>query len=492
MGTNNLFPVIYEMADLTTLDTPKRVGLMGVMAYNQRRQFLKQVVNVGIFFSIGPALLEACKKEDTLNTFFVSDCIIPNWTNVTDVESEDNIIKVVFSRYIDVDSIADAIVFSPSVDFTASPYYESESDRQSKMTKTIYIHGVEGMLRKVYFKKDTSYTLTIKSTLKSSTGDLLDGNKDGTPDDDYTTTFTTTQGTNSPLTIASCSLPDWQNITTDQNEKNQILILFSEKVALDSARDVISFSPAVDFVAYPISESYDDYNANKATGIHISGKMGEYYRIFFIPGQTYTLKVKGTVKTNEGKYLEQNANSSTGKDYTTKFTVPTNYNAFPILSISDPYKTINYGSADKYNKQFNVYFDDIMDENSLRSAVSISPNIGFGLTFTSDEDRYTTMIIAGPGGSSDELQMTAGSTYTVRIAGTAKSIHNQFIDANKDGSGGDSLVHEFTAPTDFDDPGCSVYFCSCEGNTCNCQGDSCICVGFDCSCQFEGCPIFGI
>jgi hypothetical protein len=491
MGTNNLFPVIYEMADLTTLDTPRRVGLIGIPAYNQRRQFLKQVVNIGLFISIGPTLFEACKKEDSISTFTVTNCIFPDWTKVTDEESETNIIKVILNKYIDVDSIAEAISFSPTVDFTASPYYKTESDSQAKRTKTIIIHGADGLLRKVYLKKDTSYTLTIKATLKSSTGELLDGNKDGTAGNDYTREFITTQGTNPPLTVASCTLPDWSNITTDQNDKNQILILFSEKVALDSARNVISFSPAVDFVAYPITESYEDYNANLATGIHISGKMGEWYRIFFTPGQTYTLTVKGTVKTNAGKYLEHSDTSSPGHDYTKKFTVPSNYNAFPQLSINDPSKTGNYNAPDTWYKQFTVYFNDLMDENSVRNAISISPSIGFSLTITS-KDNYTSVIIAGPSGKTDQLVMTEGNTYTIRIAATAKSLHNQYLDGNKDGVGGDDFVYAYTAPSDFDNPLCSLNLCT--SNTCSCQNNtpcpsySCTCVGYDCSCMYAACP----
>jgi hypothetical protein len=477
MGTKNLFPVIYEMADLTVLDTPKRVGLIGAPAYNQRRQFLKQVVHVGLFVSIGPTLIESCKKEESVITFSVKSVILPDWSNVTDDDNEKNVIKIVFSKNIDVDSIAETIQLNPSADFAISPYYKSDSDKESKRTNTIVIHGEEGTLKKIYLKQNTQYTLTIKGSIKSSTGEQLDPNKDGSPGEDYSMTFTVTEGYNPTLTVASCTLPDWPNVTIDQSDKNQIMIEFSEKIDVNSLTNAIYVSPAIDALVYYLSDSEADYNAQIAKRLVIHGKTGSAYRIFFTPGQKYKLTIKGTVKTKDGIYLDGNDNGSPGDDFVKEFTVPENYNAFPTVSLHGPTSSM---------KRFEAYFDDVMDVSTV--SVSILPRIKYKLSFSTDTGSFSAqhlMYISGENGKDDPLVVDPGTVLSVTISGTFKSIHNQFLDGNKDGIGGDDFYEQYTIPSDYNSS------CPCQSYS-SCSGYVCPCVSFTCPCQFEGCPMYGI
>jgi hypothetical protein len=494
METKMFFPEVYEMADLTHLDTPKRVGLLGLLAYNERRKFLKDVMNIGLFVGLGPVLLEAC-EEDNIDTFSVQDFIFPLWTSISNSESENNVFKIVFSRELDIDTISESVSFTPEVDFSVGPYYATSSDKTLAKTNTIVVHGAKGTLDRIYFKDETNYKITLKGTLKSVDGELLDGNKDGNPGTDYSKEFTIPSGSNPRLIVTECNLPDWPNVKSGQSAKNEITIKFNDYIAADSVNNVVSFEPAVDFLAYAITETGSDYNANRASGIVIHGKEGSLARIFFTPGQTYTLKIKGTVKSTSGIYLDGNDNGSPGDYYTKQFTVPVGYNAFPTFSLHEPYKITNYGSPDEYVKRFEVYFDDVMDSDSLENAVSISPAISHSLHFSTDAGSFSAlylMTISGPSSKTDDLDMTPGSKYTVKIKGTAKSKHNQPIDGNSDGIGGDDYSYLYNVPTDFDDPGCSIYSCTCEGNTCACQTNTCTCVGFYCSCQFEGCTLYGI
>jgi hypothetical protein len=128
----------------------------------------------------------------------------------------------------------------------------------------------------------------------------------------------------------------------------------------------------------------------------------------------------------------------------------------------------------------------MMDETSLRNAVSISPRTKFSLTFSTDTGSFSAMYlmyIGGENGKDDPIYANPGGTLTVTIDGIAKSAHNQFLDGNKDGTGGDDFVEAYTFPTDYN-PGCS-----CESySSCSCQSYSCTCVGFDCSCMYAACP----
>jgi hypothetical protein len=488
------FPMIYEVADLTHLDKPRRIGLIGLPIYNQRRKFLRQVASVGFYASIAPAIFESCTKEEEYLHFSVKQFLLPPWAMVSDSPAENNIIKIIFNKTLDITSLEECVALSPSADFSLDPFYKTDSDRIAGITDTISIHGTTGLLSKVYLKQGTTYTITIKGSIKSSDGELLDGNLDGTHGDDFVQEFTVPSDYNPQLLVTELALPDWPNVSVDQSDKNQLEVRFNQYIAADSVKGNVSFDPPVDFLAYPITETESDYYANRASGIVIYGKGGSFYRIFFTPGQSYTLIIKGGVKSIDGAYLDGNDNGSPGDDYKKTFNVPADYNASPRASIHDPYKTMDPGKPDKWVKKFEVYFDDVMDESSLRGAVTISPSINHELYFTTDTGAFSAshlMIIAGALSKDAPLAMVPGVKYTIKIAGTAKSVHNQYLDGDKNNIGGGDLIHNFDVPTDFNNPGCSIYTCSCEGNSCSCQSD-CTCVGFDCSCQFEGCTLYGL
>ncbi|MCX7985503.1 MAG: hypothetical protein N2662_01000 [Bacteroidales bacterium] len=309
--------------------------------------------------------------------------------------------------------------------------------------------------------------------------------------------------TNAPrIVVKKCQLPNWPKVTSEQSEDNEFVITFSEDIDASSIQGSVSFYPDVDFEAYPIYDSEENYYSNIAKGILIHGKGGTMSRIFFTPGKNYSLIIKGTIRSVTGKYLDGNDDGKAGDDFVFEFKVPENYNAYPTFSIHEPYIKTNIGSEDTWVKRFEVYFDDVMDEYSLKNAVSISPSVPFSVTCSSDCGFYSAlymMYIAGPYGVNDPLLLEPGQTYQIKIDGSAKSIHNCPIDGNKDGIGGEDFIYTYVVPENYNNPGCSIYYCSCqsnvcscEGNFCSCQGDSCTCVGFYCSCQFEGCPLYGI
>jgi hypothetical protein len=87
---------------------------------------------------------------------------------------------------------------------------------------------------------------------------------------------------------------------------------------------------------------------------------------------------------------------------------------------------------------FELTFNKAMDTDSFKNALSVSPAVsGFASVDPEWSAGNTVVYCRYP------LQ-AGGTTYTVTVAGTAKSAGGLFIDGNSDGTGGDA--YSFNVP----------------------------------------------
>ena len=92
-----------------------------------------------------------------------------------------------------------------------------------------------------------TYNLTLVSganAFHSATGDLLDGNADGTPGDDYTTTFDVT-ATDPVLSIANFARGAGQAVNLPANQSNGIPVTLSNGAGITSLTVTLTYDPAL-------------------------------------------------------------------------------------------------------------------------------------------------------------------------------------------------------------------------------------------------------
>ena len=115
----------------------------------------------------------------------------------------------------------------------------------------------------------------------------------------------------------------------------------------------------------------------------------------------------------------------------------------PKITDATP-STTGFDLAPAY-KDIVIKFSSAMDATSTNAALSIMPSI-VNMTKTWNEDSKQLTIHATP-------RLEFGTSYSVRIAATAKSIWGLPLDGNGDGTGGDAYQFSFTTvPLDTSGP----------------------------------------
>ena len=273
---------------------------------------------------------------------------------------------------------------------------------------------------------ETVYTVKVNSTCTDIVSNRLDGNKntifDGSPDDDYSWSFTTIEIT--PPKISSVSPVD---LAQDVLINVDVQTIFNEPMNKTSVELAFSISPAV--LGYTIWSGGD-------TILTFSPETT------FNGSTLYTVNITTTAMDRVGNQLDGNGNGiaegSPTDDYSWSFTTAI------IPDDEPPYvaKTVPQDDEIDVNKSIVIIisFSEPMNQVMTESGFTIIPYLdgifdwdtdGQVLTFTPDED------------------LNYDTEYTVRLmGGTARDLASNTLDGNNntisEGSPGDDYSWSFT------------------------------------------------
>jgi hypothetical protein len=225
-------PRIISAVDLTHLQPNERIGLIGNENLNSRREFLEKLLKAGIAVGLPALLFSGCEPEIKYITTDEEDCptytpttgntpcacntdatasISPKVVNTIPVKNSTFInessgieIRIDIDKALDSSSLAGAITVSPqpSGGFDIHFYDLSQSNSGFKSSLALFKPGTSS---KLVLLDDTSYTVTLKGTIKDINGKNLDGNGDGTGGDDFSFSFKTVKKYDSCICQSDCS-----------------------------------------------------------------------------------------------------------------------------------------------------------------------------------------------------------------------------------------------------------------------------------------------
>jgi hypothetical protein len=225
-------PRILSAVDLTHLQPNERIGLIGNENLNSRREFLEKLLKAGIAVGLPAILLSGCEPEIKYIVTDEEDCptytptsgnnpcacnadasatVAPKVVNTVPAKNSTFIndssgieIRVDIDKALDATSLTGAISVSPepSGGFDIHFYDLSKNNLGYKSSLALFKSGTSN---KLVLLDDTSYTVTVKGTIKDINAKYLDGNGDGTEGDDFTYTFKTIKKYDSCICQADCS-----------------------------------------------------------------------------------------------------------------------------------------------------------------------------------------------------------------------------------------------------------------------------------------------
>lgn len=227
-----LTPRIFSAVDLTHLQPNERIGLIGSDNMKSRREFLEKLLKAGIAVGLPALLFSGCEPEIVYIPTDEEDCptysphtgstpcacntdatatVSPKVVGTLPVKSSSFVndssgveIRIDIDKALDINSISGSISVTP----TPSGGFDIHFFDLSKNTmgfKSSLVLVKPGTSNKLVLSDDTTYTVTVKGTIKDINGKFLDGNKDGTGGDDYTFSFTTIKPYNSCICQADCT-----------------------------------------------------------------------------------------------------------------------------------------------------------------------------------------------------------------------------------------------------------------------------------------------
>lgn len=229
---NKLIPRIYSAVDLTHLQPNERIGLVGNENLKNRREFLIKLFSTGIAVGLPVVLFSSCKPiikyivsdEEDCPTFKptgdgnscacntdATASVAPRVVNTipesnsTFVNDQSGVeIRIDIDKAIDITTVTGAVTMSPqpSGGFDIHVYALPKNNVGYKTSLSLYQAGTSG---KLALADDTTYTVTLKGTLKDTNGNKLDGNNDGTGGDDFNFSFKTIKKYNSCICQSDCS-----------------------------------------------------------------------------------------------------------------------------------------------------------------------------------------------------------------------------------------------------------------------------------------------
>jgi hypothetical protein len=224
-------PKIISAVDLSHLPQGKTIPGSHL---SQRRQFLKRLCQLGIVVGLPSVSLVSCEPEEnddnSNNTGNDSTCTcqsdttcacqsdsgcaceadsavseypvieIPSYGTEKELDQyftdSNAYVEMWFDRYMDMDSVKAAFEISPlppaETEIKVSNYVDGAGCSDAVYPKEVCkLWLVDWGQNGVTLAENTTYTVTVKGTAKDLNDVFLDGNKDGTPGDDFVYTIKT-------------------------------------------------------------------------------------------------------------------------------------------------------------------------------------------------------------------------------------------------------------------------------------------------------------
>ncbi len=148
----------------------------------------------------------------------------------------------------------------------------------------------------------------------------------------------------------------------------------------------------------------------------------------------------------------------------------------PVIVNRDSVYAIGASSATGVRILITFDFSASMDRTSVEGALSIMPAVAYQSEWQTDEGK-DILVLKDPTSTTESPLFAFGTSYTVRMSGTARGSNGMRLDGNGDTVAGDDFAVTFLSPAA---PGCS-----CNSQACSCQDDmGCGCV-FDFGCASE-------
>jgi hypothetical protein len=227
-----MIPRIISAVDLTHLQPCERIGLIGNENLRNRREFLEKLLKAGIAVGLPAILFSSCEPEIKYIVTGEEDCptYTPSSGNVPCACNTDAMATVspkVISTLpaksskfindtagieirIDIDKALDITTITGAITMTPQPvggfdvhFYDLSKNNMGYKTSLALCKT--GTSNKIVLLDDTSYTITLKGTIKDINGKYLDGNGDGTGGDDFSFSFNTVKKYDSCICQADCS-----------------------------------------------------------------------------------------------------------------------------------------------------------------------------------------------------------------------------------------------------------------------------------------------
>jgi hypothetical protein len=225
-------PKIISVVDLTHLQPQERTHIIGSENLKSRREFLEKLFKAGIVVGLPLLFFPSCEPEIIYQPTTEEDCpshtgcnlnlpcscqsdstatispIVVNTVPLKDssfiLEANGVEIRLDIDKALDSSSIAGAIslIPEPSGGYDVHFYDLSKSDAGFKTALSLV---QKNSYNKLQLLPDTSYTVTLKGTVKDINGKFLDGNADGTEGDDFSFSFATIKKYDSCICQADCS-----------------------------------------------------------------------------------------------------------------------------------------------------------------------------------------------------------------------------------------------------------------------------------------------
>jgi hypothetical protein len=227
-----LAPKIISAVDLTHLQPNERIGLIGNENIRSRREFLEKLLKAGIAVGLPAIIFSGCEPEIKYIVTDEEDCpsytpvtgntpcscntdataaISPKVVNTVPIKNSSFIndsagieIRIDIDKALDAATLTGAITVTPEITggFDVHFYDLSKNNYAFKSSLSLCKTGTSN---KLVLLDDTTYTVTLKGTIKDVNGKYLDGNADGTGGDDYSFSFKTVKKYDSCICQSDCS-----------------------------------------------------------------------------------------------------------------------------------------------------------------------------------------------------------------------------------------------------------------------------------------------
>lgn len=249
-----------------------------------------------------------------------------------------------------------------------------------------------------FFDYEDNYTLRLRGTARSTFGIGIDSNENGVPEgsvaDDMVTNFRTSPR---PPMVIDTLPPDGEDgvpVTLDY-----INITFDKNMDNTSVTEALTISPAV-----ASTITWHENNTKMAIGLN----MNLTYE------KNYTVTLDADIATDAGGiWLDGNGDGAYGDDYVFRFsTIEAPDTTGPnITEVIPPDGAIDIS----INVKLGVMFSEPMNETSVEEAFMMTNSTGAEVNGTFVWNMDSSLMQFVP-----KTNLTANTTYTVSISGTAR------------------------------------------------------------------------